>query len=107
MIQIPGSSVLPKVASILSQKEKVYSPRYKKQMMTQEEYQHMQQVSRNLATVGSIKKKQSPYYLTNAKLKKVHQLKQKGPEKVQMRSRFLENYFVMNRNELEVRVTSH
>lgn len=74
--------------------------------MTEAERQRLQEAEKRLQPqnkkVGI--KKNSPYRITNARLKKVRKSKRLDPDRFQIRSKLLENYFIINRNELEVGV---
>lgn len=119
LIQLPGSAVLPKVATSLSKtrsqktrKEERVSINNERDVMTEEERQCFQATASHLthhshSEPGNLRKKyphtHSPYFLTNARLKKVRQSNKRiGEDHPAIRSKFLENYFIINRNELEV-----
>ena len=112
MIQLPGSSVLPKAAKSLhktrmiqSKKDRNSSHLHDKTSMTEDEHLRLKVASKHLLnpTIAvSGNKKLSPYYVANTKLKKIRQGKKFNPDNVEVRSRLLEHYFIINRNELEV-----
>ncbi len=112
MIQLPGSSVLPKATnflakgSIFTQKKSAYSSlRDSRGSMTGAEYECLLEVKSRLnrsdKNEGGIKKL-SPYYVTNTRLQKARQNIRSEEAHVGMRSKSLEKYLLINRNELEV-----
>lgn len=103
MSQLPGPSILPKAERTMS-KMKTYNRKREvidKSQMTEEEYNKMNETSKHLKQ-KSKDVVPSPYFLMNTRLKKVRQSKHMYQGNVKMRSKFLEHYFFVNRNEIEV-----
>lgn len=77
--------------------------RKKEKEKEKNQFQISNRHSRDCTYLKKNSKKMSPYRKANAKMRKALQAK-RLTHKVTMRSKLLENYFVINRNELEVRI---
>lgn len=105
MIQLPGSSMLPEAANALDKLSTTKKHHKSSPTLGQTEDQRLRDAAKRLSakSLGS-KLKSSPYQTTNVSLRRTRR-KQKSSKlhyNAQMRSKLLEQYFLINRNEQEV-----